>query len=99
MAHESPARIDAHQTSEKDSGTGPAPIEPDLKTVRKAVGASAIGNATEWFDYGLYAVSTAYLSQHFFPGDNGQLWTLSLLALSFIMRPIGGMVWLSLIHI
>ncbi|RUQ20448.1 MFS transporter [Kocuria sp. HSID16901] len=93
MAHESPARIDAHQTSEKDSGTGPAPIEPDLKTVRKAVGASAIGNATEWFDYGLYAVSTAYLSQHFFPGDNGQLWTLSLLALSFIMRPIGGMVW------
>lgn len=32
-----------------------APPEPDLKTVRKAVTASALGNATEWFDYGLYA--------------------------------------------
>nr|WP_129360992.1 MULTISPECIES: MFS transporter [unclassified Kocuria] len=93
MAHEPTNHIHASRTSVSDPSTAPAPVEPDLKTVRKAVGASAIGNATEWFDYGLYAVSTAYLSQHFFPGDNGQLWTLSLLALSFIMRPIGGMVW------
>ncbi|MFI8597957.1 MFS transporter [Rothia koreensis] len=93
MAQESKNHIHASRTSVSDPSTAPAPVEPDLKTVRKAVGASAIGNATEWFDYGLYAVSTAYLTHHFFPGGNGQLWTLSLLALSFIMRPIGGMVW------
>lgn len=93
MEHEPKHQADPRDASVSDPSTAPSPVEPDLKTVRKAVGASAIGNATEWFDYGLYAVSTAYLSQHFFPGDNGPLWTLSLLALSFVMRPIGGMVW------
>ena len=67
--------------------------EPDLKTVRKAVAASAIGNATEWFDYGLFAVSTAYITQHFFPGENGILLTLLTYAISFVARPLGGMVW------
>ena len=39
-----------------------SPAEPDLGTVRKAVTASALGNATEWFDYGLYAVSIVYIT-------------------------------------
>lgn len=39
--------------------------EPDKATVRKAVAASAIGNATEWFDYGIFAVSVTYITQHF----------------------------------
>ena len=29
--------------------------------IRKAIGASAIGNATEWFDYGVYAVAVTYI--------------------------------------
>ena len=48
--------------------------------LRKAIGASAIGNATEWYDYGVYAVATAYITQHFFPGEGGMLLTLALLA-------------------
>ena len=70
-----------------------APPEPDLKTVRKAVAASAVGNATEWFDYGLYAVSITYITQHFFPGSHGQLLALLTFAVSFIFRPLGGIVW------
>ncbi|MCI4011177.1 MFS transporter [Brevibacterium sp. ZH18] len=75
------------------SDTPDAPPEPDLKTVRKAVAASAVGNATEWFDYGLYAVSITYITQHFFPGSHGQLLALLTFAVSFVFRPLGGIVW------
>lgn len=70
-----------------------SPAEPDLGTVRKAVTASALGNATEWFDYGLYAVSIVYITQHFFPGSHGELLALLTFAVSFIFRPLGGIVW------
>lgn len=33
--------------------------------VKRAITASALGNATEWFDYGVYAVATSYIAQHF----------------------------------
>jgi MFS transporter, MHS family, proline/betaine transporter len=61
--------------------------------VRKATAASALGNATEWYDYGVYAVATAYITQHFFPGEDGMLLTLATFAISFLVRPIGGLVW------
>lgn len=87
----------AAQPHSPSPGSGPAHSaagkEPDLRTVRKAVAASAIGNATEWFDYGMFAVSTAYITAHFFPGEHGQLATLLTFAVSFVCRPLGGMVW------
>jgi MFS transporter, MHS family, proline/betaine transporter len=61
--------------------------------IRKATAASALGNATEWYDYGVYAVATAYITQHFFPGEDGMLLTLATFAISFLVRPIGGLVW------
>ena len=75
------------------SASPASPPEPDLKTVRKAVAASALGNATEWFDYGLYAVSVTYLAQHFFPGEHAQLMALLTFAVSFVFRPLGGIIW------
>lgn len=75
------------------SASPASPPQPDLKTVRKAVAASALGNATEWFDYGLYAVSVTYLAQHFFPGEHAQLMALLTFAVSFIFRPLGGIIW------
>jgi MHS family proline/betaine transporter-like MFS transporter len=65
-------------------------------TVRRAVGASAIGNATEWFDYGVYAYAAVYIGQAFFPSDDpaaSTLGSLLVFAVSFIIRPIGGLVW------
>ena len=67
--------------------------EPDTSTVRKAVAASAIGNATEWFDYGIYAVSVTYITQHFFPGEYGTILALATFAFSFLVRPLGGIFW------
>ncbi|MFW0797269.1 MFS transporter [Gordonia sp. CPCC 205515] len=72
----------------------PDPESPEGKTLlRKAIGASAIGNATEWYDYGVYAATTTYLTQAFFPGDLGTIGTMLGFAISFLLRPLGGMIW------
>lgn len=34
---------------------------------RVAIAAAALGNATEWFDYGIYAYGLAYISAALFP--------------------------------
>ncbi|WP_107658618.1 MFS transporter [Nocardia suismassiliense] len=52
-----------------------------------------MGNATEWFDYGVYAATATYLTDAFFPGDLGTLGTMLGFAISFLLRPLGGMVW------
>jgi len=61
------------------------------RTIRKAIAASGVGNATEWFDYGIYSVSVAYITANFFPG--GTVWALATFAISFLVRPLGGLVW------
>jgi MHS family proline/betaine transporter-like MFS transporter len=69
--------------------------EPPPGVVRKAVAASAIGNATEWFDYGIYAYGVTYISAAIFPGDTGTATLLALMtfAVSFLVRPLGGFIW------
>lgn len=68
--------------------------EPPAK-IRRAIGASAMGNFTEWFDYGVYAYTATYIADSFFPGDleSATLLTLGVFAVSFVMRPLGGFVW------
>ncbi|MFC7618775.1 MFS transporter [Microlunatus sp. GCM10028923] len=68
------------------------PQDVDPRTLRRAVGASAIGNATEWFDYGLYAYGTTYITANLIPGENALI-TLGIFAVSFLIRPLGGLVW------
>jgi MHS family proline/betaine transporter-like MFS transporter len=62
---------------------------------RRAIAASAIGNATEWFDYGIYAYGVAYISDALFPGEMQQatLFALATFAISFLVRPFGGLFW------
>lgn len=69
--------------------------EPPPGVLRKAIAASAIGNATEWFDYGLYAYGLTYLSTSIFPGDteSATLFGLASFAVSFLVRPLGGFIW------
>ncbi|GAA4218463.1 MFS transporter [Actinocatenispora rupis] len=66
----------------------------DAGTIRKAVLASSIGNATEWYDYGVFTsgVIAATIGTVFFPSDSGSavLKSLALLAVGFIVRPFGG---------
>lgn len=74
-------------------GSAPA-AEPDMPTVRKAVGASAIGNATEWFDFAAYSYVVTYIGMNFFPESSAAAQTLQafiVFAASFVLRPLGGL--------
>jgi MHS family proline/betaine transporter-like MFS transporter len=69
--------------------------QTDPATLRSAIAASAIGNATEWFDYGIYAYGVTYISAALFPGDTDDavLFALATFAISFLVRPLGGLFW------
>ena len=90
-----------HSNSGDNSGGTPGGNPPTSEEevppeiLRRAVAASAIGNATEWFDYGLYAYGVSYISAALFPGDTDQatLFALATFAISFLVRPLGGLVW------
>ncbi|MCJ2180705.1 MFS transporter [Novosphingobium album (ex Hu et al. 2023)] len=63
--------------------------------IHRAIAASAIGNATEWFDYGIYAYGVTYIAAALFPGAAGEatLFALATFAISFLVRPLGGLFW------
>lgn len=63
--------------------------------LRRAVGASALGNAVEWFDYGIYAYGLTFISAALFPGETEEavLFALATFAISFLVRPLGGLFW------
>lgn len=71
------------------------PPETDKATLHRAIGASAIGNAVEWFDYGVFAYGAVIISRVLFPEEAAGAigFTLLAFAVSFVMRPVGGMVW------
>lgn len=71
-----------------------APDTPPA-VLHRAIAASAIGNATEWFDYGIYAYGVTYISTALFPGEaaNATLFALATFAISFLVRPLGGFFW------
>lgn len=85
---------DARQSAEPAEPAAPE-TEPPPGVLKKAITASAIGNATEWFDYGIYAYGVTYISAAIFPGDaaNATLLALMTFAVSFLVRPLGGFVW------
>ncbi|KQX19458.1 MULTISPECIES: MFS transporter [unclassified Sphingomonas] len=72
----------------------PTPAAEDA-TLRRAIAASAMGNATEWFDYGIYAYGVTYISAALFPGatEEAILFALATFAISFLVRPLGGLFW------
>jgi len=66
----------------------------DMKQTKKSVYATGIGNAMEWFDFGLYSYLAIIISQNFFSAvENDELklvFTFATFAIAFLMRPIGG---------
>ncbi|MDR3454747.1 MAG: MFS transporter [Rhodoferax sp.] len=64
--------------------------------LKKAAAASFIGNFVEWFDYASYGYLATVIAAVFFPQaspTNALLATFGVFAISFIVRPIGGIVW------
>ncbi|MGW4818989.1 MFS transporter [Streptomyces sp. NPDC004227] len=68
----------------------------DPALVRRAVKAAALGNAMEWFDFGVYSYIAVTLGKVFFPSGNPTaqlLSTFGAFAAAFLVRPFGGMVF------
>src|SRR5690625_2945094 len=60
--------------------------------LKRTVAGTAIGNFTEWYDFGLYSFVVVYMSNTFFPADSdlALIGTFAGLAASFVVRPLGG---------
>ncbi|MFJ8049900.1 glycine betaine/L-proline transporter ProP [Streptomyces luteogriseus] len=74
----------------------PDPTVTDPALVRRAVKAAALGNAMEWFDFGVYSYIAVTLGKVFFPSGNPTaqlLSTFGAFAAAFLVRPLGGMVF------
>ncbi len=87
----------------------PTPVDPrsaitdtpditvtDPAMVRRAVKAAALGNAMEWFDFGVYSYIAVTLGKVFFPSGDPTaqlLSTFGAFAAAFLVRPVGGMVF------
>jgi MHS family proline/betaine transporter-like MFS transporter len=66
----------------------------DTAVMKRAVAAAAVGNITEWFDFGVYAYLATTIEKNFFPPDNpmlAQVGTFAGFAVSFGVRPLGGL--------
>ncbi|WP_263166330.1 glycine betaine/L-proline transporter ProP [Streptomyces sp. SCSIO ZS0520] len=66
----------------------------DEAAVKRAVKAAALGNAMEWFDFGIYSYLAVTIGHVFFPSGNDTAQLISsfaTFAVSFLVRPLGGM--------
>lgn len=80
--------------------TLPMPLNPEAdtatkKNITRLIVATSIGNALEWYDISIYAYFAVYLSKAFFPANDpttSLLLTFGTFGLSFLIRPIGGVV-------
>ncbi|MBB5159581.1 MFS transporter [Saccharopolyspora phatthalungensis] len=74
------------------SADGITLVDPGL--VRRAVAAAAIGNVTEWFDFGVFAYMATTIGKVFYPQSSPTsqlLATFGTFAAAFLVRPIGGL--------
>lgn len=70
--------------------------ESERSALRKAAVSSFIGNFVEWFDYAAYGYLAAIIATVFFPSADktvGLIAAYAVFAISFIIRPIGGIIW------
>ena len=62
--------------------------------IKRAIGAAAIGNVTEWYDFGVYAYFEPTIQKVFFANLSdtmGTIATFGTFAVAFLVRPFGGM--------
>lgn len=68
----------------------------DMSIAKKAVVATAVGNAMEWFDFGIYSFLAVIMGKVFFPELSGGLqlvYTFATFSAAFLVRPIGGAIF------
>ncbi|MGJ8525079.1 Proline/betaine transporter [Halomonadaceae bacterium LMG 33818] len=67
----------------------------EKSSIKRTICATALGNAMEWYDFGVYAYMATIIGKVFFPDGSATvqlLATFGTLAAAFLMRPIGGIV-------
>lgn len=66
----------------------------DQDEMKKALRATLLGNFMEWFDIGIFAYVMTYISLLFFPLPSpwDQLASFATLAVTFLVRPLGGLI-------
>lgn len=65
----------------------------DQPMLKRAIGAAALGNMMEWFDFGVYGYLAATLGKVFYPDASSSaqlLATFATFAAAFLVRPLGG---------
>ncbi|MDQ2846804.1 MAG: MFS transporter, partial [Actinomycetota bacterium] len=83
------------QPAAAQQNTATAPSAAAISKARKAVIASAVGNALEWFDIIVYASFAVVISAEFFPKMSGfaaLILTYLTFAVSYLIRPVGAAV-------
>jgi MFS transporter, MHS family, proline/betaine transporter len=79
-------------TDVQSGGVPPDITVTDNAVMKRAVGAAAVGNITEWFDFGVYGYLVTTIESNFFPpGPLAQVGVFAGFAVSFLVRPLGGL--------
>src|SRR5579871_6027252 len=68
---------------------------PQTGSARLNVAAAIIGNALEFFDFGVYSAYAVFLGRAFFPTGNAYtslLFSVATFGVGFVTRPLGGIV-------
>jgi MFS family permease len=80
-----------------DDSLSPATSESDQKMLVKAVVASTVGTAIEWYDFFLYSIVTGLVfAKEFFPKSDPLVGTLEaflIYAVGFVARPVGAFIF------
>ncbi len=79
-----------HSAGEIVEEPRPSPAE-----LRRIIGATMMGQVTEWYDYAVFALVAVQIGATFFPDQSESTRLLSSLAvfgIAFMARPIGGML-------
>lgn len=77
-----------------NNGTAKTARQPQPSLRRTILGAS-VGNFVEWYEFAVYGVLAAYISQAMFPTDDpsaAMLNTWAAFGVAFLVRPIGGVL-------
>lgn len=87
-------------TPRRAPSPGPGPGAPREQSRAKTVFGTGVGNALEWFDWGIFAIFSPFFATQFFNPANpvsAFLSTLIVFAVGFAARPLGGVVfgWIS----
>ncbi len=71
-------------------------LPAEVPAGRRALLAGALGNALEWYDFAAYGFLAAIFAKNFFPDSDafvGLIAAFGVFAASFVMRPVGGVVF------